>query len=550
MAANNLTFLQISSLNKVFLDEEYFKLKETDGTYALKGEKVSYQILYTGGDAAVTPCTYDIKHNDGINVSVYNVGNVPCEYPANPDNADGFYLRMTPGLYPDVLYPTENNEIDIAQLICRSLFITVQIPEDATFDKTEVEFTFNVGQNKIKKIFNINVINAVLPKQELTYTQWFHTDCIASYYGYEVYSDKHWNMIEKFVEKAASLGINMILTPIFTLALDTEIGKERPTHQLVDIEYIGGIYKFGFNKLKKWINMCRKYGIEKFEMSHLFTQWGSGCTPKIVAKTENGNEKIFGWHVKADTPEYRQFLKSFLPELTEFLKNENVYDNTYFHISDEPVWDKDFECFKTEREILDGLVPAEKIIDAVSHSEFCDCGLVKNPIVVTSSVDGFFKKGYKNIWAYYCCAPSGRGYSNRFIAMPSGRNRITGFQLYKYNINGFLHWGYNFYYTALSRRKINPFEVTDAGASFQSGDSFTVYPAHNGPIDSLRGVVFYEGLQDNRACKLLEKYIGREEVIKIIEESGEITFNSYPRTDEAVLDIRKRINEKLADVCR
>ena len=43
--------------------------------------------------------------------------------------------------------------------------------------------------------------------------------------------------------------------------------------------------------------------------------------------------------------------------------------------------------------------------------------------------------------------PSDGGYTNRFIAMPSGRNRVGGFLLYKYGINGFLHWGFNFYYS-------------------------------------------------------------------------------------------------------
>lgn len=101
---------------------------------------------------------------------------------------------------------------------------------------------------------------------------------------------------------------------------------------------------------------------------------------------------------------------------------------------------------KTENEMLDGLISSEKIIDAISHHELCDCGLVKKPVAMTSSVDKFFEKGYTDIWTYYCCDPCGGGYSNRFISMPSGRNRITGVQLYKYNINGFLHWGYNFYF--------------------------------------------------------------------------------------------------------
>ena len=155
---------------------------------------------------------------------------------------------------------------------------------------------------------------------------------------------------------------------------------------------------------------------------------------------------------------------------------------------------------------------------------------MKKPVVITNSVDEFFKRDYKDIWAYYCCGPCDDGYSNRFMAMPSGRNRITGFQLYKYGIKGFLHWGFNFYYSQLSKREINPFLVTDADEAFQSGDAFSVYPGKNGPYESLRSVVFYEALQDYRACRLLESFIGKEKVDELINEDGDIKFNKYPRT--------------------
>ena len=43
-------------------------------------------------------------------------------------------------------------------------------------------------------------------------------------------------------------------------------------------------------------------------------------------------------------------------------------------------------------------------------------------------------------------------------------------------------------------------------------------------------------------------YMGKDAVMKIIEEDGEITFNEYPRSDGGVESIRKRINLKLKEV--
>lgn len=535
---------QLSSLEKVFLDSDCADFKETDGTYALKGERISYQIAYRGGLDPVNIIDLHIDADERLAIETRSVGSVPVARVSESGEADEFYLRTTPGLYPDVLYPTQGT-LESAKENLHSLFITVEVPQDIPAGCYSVAVSLEADGECEVKHFEINVLDAVLPNREMTYTQWFHCDCVADYYGCEVFSEEHWRRIEQFIKTAAHAGIDMLLTPIFTPPLDTAVGAERPTVQLVDVEYIGGEYKFGFSRLKRWIKLCRKCGIEKLEMSHLFTQWGTGCTPKIEVKTENGACKAFGWHRKSDSPEYREFLDAFLPELVDFLKSEGVFENTYFHISDEPDFEQHHELYKGQREMLCEYIPSERIMDAMSHSEFCDEGLCDMPVALTVSAESFIEKGYNDIWAYTCCAPSGGGYSNRFIAMPSGRNRICGFQLYKYNIKGFLHWGYNFYYSSFSRRKINPFLDTTAGEAFPAGDAFSVYPGEDGPIESIRSVVFYEALQDIAACRLLEGYIGREEVLKIINEDGEIRWNVFPRDNNGVLDIRKRINERI-----
>jgi hypothetical protein len=129
--------------------------------------------------------------------------------------------------------------------------------------------------------------------------------------------------------------------------------------------------------------------------------------------------------------------------------------------------------------------------------------------------------------------------------MPSSRNRILGSQLYKFDVDGFLQWGYNFWYTRHSVRAVNPFVNTDAGHSFPSGDAFLVYPGENGPIDSLRFEVFREALQDLRALRLLESLVGREETVRLLEDGESITFSRYPRGAEWLLAMRDRVNEAI-----
>lgn len=72
--------------------------------------------------------------------------------------------------------------------------------------------------------------------------------------------------------------------------------------------------------------------------------------------------------------------------------------------------------------------------------------------------------------------------------MPSARNRIMGVLMYLYRIEGFLHWGYNFYNSMFSIEHIDPFFDTHAGFAFPSGDPFLVYPGADGePWSSIPG---------------------------------------------------------------
>lgn len=72
-----------------------------------------------------------------------------------------------------------------------------------------------------------------------------------------------------------------------------------------------------------------------------------------------------------------------------------------------------------------------------------------------------------------------------------------------------------------------------------------LYTGEEGPYESIRSAIFYEGIQDLRACQILEKYIGRKAVLDIIEENEGITFNKFPRTNFGVLALREKIDRKL-----
>lgn len=406
----------------------------------------------------------------------------------------------------------------------------------------------NVTAHNWKQTLTLNVYPASLPPQKILHTEWFHADCLADYYQVQVFGEEHWNIIENFIRFAGQeCGINLLLTPVFTQPLDTSVGGERTTVQLVDIAKDGDVYTFQFDKLRRWCSLCQSYGISSLEIAHFFTQWGALATPKIMADTGNGKQQIFGWHVPAASDEYRHFLKSFIPELLGFLTEQGYTKETlFFHISDEPDkahLDHYLAAKKQVKDLLDGYT----LIDALSSLEFYKQGLVEHPITANDHIQPFIDHQVKDLWVYYCCAQC-VDVPNRFYAMPSARNRIMGVLMYLYQIKGFLHWGYNFYNSAYSLQHIDPYKTTHANYAFPSGDPYLVYPGRNGEaISSIRNQVQMEALYDLRALELLEHYVGREAVVALIMDGtdGTITFQSYPASEQYLFTLREKVNQEI-----
>ncbi len=533
-----MELLVLNSLKKVFSDEKP-TVSAINIISMLRNERMSFQTAFCPEkDGRIT-----VSLGGSLSgcSKVYLVKDVPVGN-ACFDDADDFYLRKISGLYPDYLLPV-SGEISVEKDKWYSLWIEVS-PEGEFVGSNSVTVDIK-GDMTAHTDAQIEIIDAELPKQELVYTNWYHADCLCNYYNVEPFTDEFWRINKNFIRTAVKHGQNCILTPIFTPPLDTKVGGERRTVQLVKVKKRGGRYSFDFVNLRKWISLCRECGVEYFEMSHLFTQWGANHAPKIVATDRKGREKkIFGWFTRSSSKDYDDFLRQFSKKLIKVIDDEGIREKCFFHVSDEPGLD-DLKTYKRRAKLIEECFPGFKVIDALSDYEFYSTGAVRNPIPAEDHIEPFVGN-VPELWTYYCCGQGRNNVPNIFVSMPSIRNRILGIILYKYDIKGFLHWGYNFYNTQYSVRAINPYEVTDAGGSFPSGDSFVVYPAENGEtIDSLRLKVFYDAFQDLSALKKLESKIGREKVVEILEKDLDkpLTFKEYPHDEEWLLSVREKINQ-------
>lgn len=533
-----LTCTLCSSLQKIFPDEVP-DCGDFTGLSLLRKEYGAFQVaLRSDRDA-----TYEVVVESTLSIRSFAVESIPVQKACN-DNADDYYLRKTSGLYPDLLRPchTVNVQADMTSAVWFEI-AAGEYPDG--LHSVNVCFSEN-GKLAAECTLCVEIIPAELPKQTLVCTLWFHTDCISTYYDVPVFSEAYWRITERFARTAVEHGVNCLLTPLFTPPLDTAVGKERPTVQLVDVTVQDGKYSFGFDKLHRWIQMCLRSGVEYFEMSHLFTQWGAMHAPKIMATVDGKYTQLFGWKTWAASQKYTSFLRVFAAELNTFLQAEGVAHRCRFHVSDEPSLERVKEYGKRSA-LIHELFPQYPIIDALSDFDFYSRGLLKHPVPCINHAAKFVGH-VPELWVYYCCGPGDGYFPNRFMAMPSQRNRVLGYQMYKYEVKGFLQWGLNFWYSQLSDHPIDPFQTSDADGAFPAGDAYVLYPGEGGePLPSLRFKVFREALQDQRALDLLESLVGREETLRILESDGVLTFHEYPRSDTWQLRKRAQINAAIKE---
>jgi hypothetical protein len=147
------------------------------------------------------------------------------------------------------------------------------------------------------------------------------------------------------------------------------------------------------------------------------------------------------------------------------------------------------------------------------------------------------------IWFYTCLNPKGE-YANRFIELPLIKTRILHWINYRYNIPGYLHWGFNFW------RGGDPFDETTAiqlesGTILPGGDAWICYPGDGKILSSIRLEAMRDGIVDYELLCMLGE--------KLPDEAAELArqvvyrFDYYDINIESLKEKRVKILELLSE---
>ncbi|NDU78432.1 neuraminidase NanP, partial [Actinomadura sp. DSM 109109] len=163
------------------------------------------------------------------------------------------------------------------------------------------------------------------------HSEWIHVDALQAWSDVEAFDERHWDLIDKAVELAASAGVDTLFTPVLTPPIDVDPTSPPLATQLVVVHRQGDRWSLDFDRLDRWSRIARRHGITHLEFSHLFCQ-GEVDRPADVYDA-NGNH-LFGSHLS--TEGYRDFLAILLPALDQWSRRHGWSDALYWHVSDEP----------------------------------------------------------------------------------------------------------------------------------------------------------------------------------------------------------------------
>jgi hypothetical protein len=455
-------------------------------------------------------CT--VLRADGLSVQVRRVGFVPqWNYTADTPRSELDGLGHIPGLVPDPLFP--ESKARIGPFATQPFWITIRVPADA---KPGVrQLTVRLSSSSLKESVQLAVeleIHPLIvqPRKGFPVTHWWSADAIYDWYKLPVFGEKWWEITRAYLKNMRTHGCDVIKVPLFYCRREI---VERPPQLLRVTEPAAGKYEFDWSLVKRFVDLAREVGFEQFEWSHLWLYKtdpvkASVDTPTRVYTWSNGRANLL-WppDTEATGTVYRGFLGQFLPEFHRFLKQEDLLQHSYFHLSDEPGGNsQDIANYRAARLLLKELAPWMQVIDAMSDIRYGrEEDLTDIPVPAVHAAQAFIDEKIPH-WVYFCMGPRGP-YLNRFFDTPLAKIRMSGWLFYKLQAQGFLHWGFNYWYImdlGFNRQTqvlVDPFTDGASGTSAGGegapyGDAFVVYPGKEGPLDSIRWEVFAESLQD------------------------------------------------------
>jgi hypothetical protein len=407
-------------------------------------------------------------------------------------------VRRVPDWFPDDLSNDASRKV--AAQNTQPVWIRVHVPKDATPGIYHGTASVLTSAGKFNVPIMLTVCDVTLPecKDGILNTEFWWSPFRSStleQQGCAPYSEKWWSLIDIYAASFKDYRVNHILIPILRPLLDAGSSCDA-----------AGRYTFHWSLFDQLVErFVKKGGVKRLAGEHLMSRTGSWTADFGVSLLKKDNGQTLIIREAFGAPQANNWLAQFLPALKAHLQEKGWYDIWYQHIADEPTTMQHVASLHSVADSVRKHFPRMLIGDAVETDSVL-ASLTGAMDIWTAKIINyehnmvFFqsrKKAGESVWLYTCCGPKD-AWLNRFIDSPVWHMRSLAWLCYLYDVNGFLHWGWN--------HNDVPVEQQQYCVGYSPGDANSVY------ADSVRGTIKgsirYEAWRD-----AVEEY----ELLKILE---------------------------------
>jgi len=415
-------------------------------------------------------------------VQAYRLVDVPVEQNTGIDGRTEAWrkkenphvIRRAPFRVFEVLEPIEGR-VAASEDGVLALRFEVDVAAEAEPGSRVLPIELRCGEWRQALVWRLDVLPATVPPPSAAspgFTNWFSPAIIASRHGLELWSEPFWTMLGRYADLMARGRQNT-----FWIRWGDFASKSADGELVVDRA-----------RLERYVKLFLDRGFTRVEGGHVANRhggdWSSPRLDLVVTGSDTSSDEG-----RAELATLLGSVKLELPEGVTYLQ----------HLTDEPT-DANAASYLALAEEVRRLLPGVRIFEATMSLKLvgavdCWCPQVQE----YQKHRAFFderKKAGDDVWVYTCLVPGGP-WLNRLLDQERLRPVYLGWSLVHYDLDGFLHWGFNHY-----RSGVDPFEqsVVPHGKGppnfLPAGDSHVAWPGEDGPLSGLRFEAHRIGLED------------------------------------------------------
>lgn len=396
---------------------------------------------------------------------------------------------------PDVVGDAlqEGSSIDVPAYAAQPLWFTFHIPKTAaagTYTGT-VKVTADDG-TKVSYPLSVEVAKAAVPDPKdysFFLDVWAQPETMALNSGVELWSDKHWKLIEAYDKDLASHGQKVINTTIVDnpwhhqWSLGTRQSQTAtPYSSLVGWKWDGSRFSFDFSRWDQYVRTALKSGLgpDIGAFSMLAFQDGEHLT-----YTDTRSGKTVNEAVDLGGDRWREAWGTFLPAFEKHVKAKGWLDHTYLSFDERPV-----DTMTVVKDFIHEVAPdfddRISVAGSVSTQDIAsDLSVSWDTIDQMTAEQAEQRRAAGKITTFYVYGTP--AHPNTLSYSPAVEARMLPWISAQRHLDGFLRWSYNSWTS-------DPF--TQPVYIFTQGDEYLVYPGKNGPMSSIRWEQLKEGIED------------------------------------------------------